>query len=90
MIKQNSKTQRVVTFLHRKEIDFLDKLGKDALFSNGIKIPRTKIIQAMIDILSRTNVDVKGIKTEQELKERILEAMSLSQYQCDQVREPKG
>jgi len=75
MIKENGKTQRVVTFLDRKEIDFLDKLGKDALFSNGIKIPRTKIIQTAIDVLSQVNINVKGIKTEQELKERILGAI---------------
>ena len=75
MIKENSKTQRVITFLDRQEIDFLDKLGKDALFSNGTKIPRTKIIEVLIDILSKADIDVKGIKTEEELKERILGAM---------------
>jgi hypothetical protein len=80
MIKEHNKTQRVVAFLDRKEIDFLDKLGKDALFYNGLKIPRTKIIQLMVDILTRTNVDVKGIKTEQELKERILGAMREVMY----------
>ncbi len=75
MMKESIKTQRVVTFLRREEIDFLDKLGKDALFYNGIKIPRTKIIQLMVDILSKTNIDVRGIRTEQELKERILGAI---------------
>ena len=75
MAKENGKIQRVVTFLDRQEMDFVDKLGKDALFSSGIKIPRTKIIQVMVDILRKTNIDVKGIKTQQELKERILGAM---------------
>ncbi|MBL7081848.1 MAG: hypothetical protein ISS44_04730 [Candidatus Omnitrophica bacterium] len=75
MIKENGKTQRVITFLDRQEIDFLDKLGKDALFFNGTKIPRTKIIEVLIDILSKADIDVKGIKTEEEFKERILGAM---------------
>ncbi len=75
MVNVHEKTQRVVTFLDRKEIDFLDKLGKDALFCNGMKIPRTKIIEITIDLLSHAKIDVRGVKTEEELKERILGAI---------------
>ena len=75
MINGHDKMQRVVAFLDRKEIDFLDKLGKDALFSNGMKIPRTRIIEITIDLLTQAKINVKGIKTDKELKERILGAM---------------
>ena len=78
-MKDQNKTQRVVAFLDRYEVDFLDKLGKDALFYNGIKIPRTKIIEVIVDILSHTNIDVKGIKDARDLKQRILGAVATSQ-----------
>lgn len=41
---------RVVTFLDRKELDFLDNISKDILFSKGIKIPRSTILKNIIDI----------------------------------------
>ena len=50
------KTHRVVTFLNRDQVDFLDKVGKDALFSTGAKFPRTKIISALIGLLRWGNV----------------------------------
>ena len=42
---------RVVTFLKREELDFLDALSKDIYFSNGINIPRTKLIEEIIDVI---------------------------------------
>lgn len=33
--EKSEKTQRVIALLNREEIDFLDKLGKDTLFSSG-------------------------------------------------------
>ena len=46
---------RVVTFLERQELDFLDNISKDILFSKGIKIPRTALIKSIIDILLKEN-----------------------------------
>jgi hypothetical protein len=70
------KIQRVVTFLNRAEVDFLDKLGKDALFSAGFKVSRAKLIAWLIDILKGLNIDGKNIKSEQDLEIRILEGLN--------------
>ena len=66
---------RVIALFNREQLDFLDKLSKDALFTTGRKLPRTKILLAMIDVLQTLNIDAKDIKTAQEFKERILEAL---------------
>jgi len=34
----DGNAHRVITFLTRDELDFLDKIGKDALFSAGTKL----------------------------------------------------
>ena len=42
-------THRVITLLNRQEMDFLDKLGKDALFSTGHKLSYNEILRGLID-----------------------------------------
>lgn len=39
---------KVISFLNRQELDFLDKLEKDVYFTYGIHIPRTKLIEEII------------------------------------------
>jgi len=75
-MKNKLTTHRVVTFLTRDELDFLDKLEKDIMFSAGKYISRSQIIQDMAELLSRTHMNAKGIKDNDELKQRILEAMA--------------
>jgi len=41
---------KVVTFLKRDELEFLDKVEKDLYFGHGINISRTKLIEEMIHI----------------------------------------
>lgn len=65
--------QRVVTFLNRDEVDFLDKLGKDALFSSGIKLSRAKIISWMVEFLKKLNMTGDDIKSENDFENRIKE-----------------
>ena len=65
------KKERVVTFLNRREVDFLDKLGKDALFSSGVKLSRAKLIEWLIEFAKRLNLNGKGIKSEKEFEQRI-------------------
>lgn len=51
MNDKEKKTYRVVTFLHRQELDFLDELEKDLYFTHGIHIPRAKLIEEIIEAL---------------------------------------
>ena len=61
--------QKVVTFLNRKEIDFLDEIEKDILFSKGKKIPRATLLKKIIDIF--LNSYGKNGENYQELIETI-------------------
>jgi hypothetical protein len=72
---KSEKNQRVVTFLNRHEVDFLDKLGKDALFSTGIKLSRAKLIAWLIDFVEQLKINGEGIKSEKDLENRILKIL---------------
>ena len=76
MKKQAQPTHRVVTFLTREELEFLDKLEKDAMFSTGKCLSRSQIIQDMAELLARTQMNAIGIKDDQQLKTRMLEAIA--------------
>ena len=52
--------QRAVTFLTRRQIDFLDKLGKDALFSQGSKLSRSDILSELVNFLMSLGISLKG------------------------------
>ena len=71
-VEPGKQVHRVVTFLNRQQLDYLDKLGKDALFSTGVKFPRTRVISALIDLLQKANVTGEGLRTDQDLEERLL------------------
>ena len=70
------QVHRVVTFLDRNQVDYLDKLGKDALFSTGVKFPRTRVISALIDLLRKANVSGEGLRTDKDLEERLLRKLA--------------
>ena len=74
-LKKDVKNQRVVTFLNRDEVDFLDKLGKDALFSSGTKLSRAKLIAWLIDILKGLNISGNDLKSEKDLENKIMEVI---------------
>jgi len=69
---ERERNQRVVTFLNREEVDFLDKLGKDALFSSGIKLSRAKLIEWLVDFTKRLDINGKDIKSEDDLENKIM------------------
>lgn len=74
--EQSKQVHRVVAFLDRAHVDYLDKMGKDALFSTGAKFPRTRVIAAMIDLLQKLNLSGEGIRTEQDLEDRLVQHLS--------------
>ena len=73
---QAKQLHRVVTFLDRAQVDYLDKLGKDALFSTGVKFPRTRVISALIDLLRKSNVSGEGLRSDQDLEDRLLKRLA--------------
>ncbi len=71
----NARAHRVIASLNREQIDFLDKIGKDALFSAGVKLSRTHLLAAMVNVLKRCNLDGEGIRTTEQFEQRIIEAI---------------
>ncbi len=72
----NVNTHRVVTFLKRQELEFLDKLEKDVMFSSGMHISRSLILQDLAELLARTNMNAIGIRDEPELKTKMAQAIA--------------
>ena len=67
-MKEEKKNQyRVIAFLNREELDFLDELEKDIFFSHGIHIPRVKLIEEIIDAFKE-----KGSLNKQEMEEQLI------------------
>jgi len=64
---------RVIAMFDRRQVDFLDKLGKDALFTTKHKLSHNDILKALIDFAIEINLSAEGVKSEQELKEKIKE-----------------
>jgi len=70
---------RVVTFLDREQLDYLDKLGKDACFEHGHKLSRVKILAALVDLMRKTGVRAEDLDLEHmSLSEAIFEVMNSS------------
>ncbi len=64
------KPFKVSTFLNRAELDFLYALEQDIYFDQGIRIPRSKLIQEIIAILNQNRILSKE-SLQQELIQRL-------------------
>lgn len=71
----DGNAHRVITFLTRDELDFLDRIGKDALFSAGTKLSRSKIISAIVNVVRRLNIDGRGLSSKKELENKIIKTI---------------
>ena len=63
---------RAIALLNREEIEFLEKLGMDALFSTGHKLTKVEIIAALIDAAIELKISGSGVMNKEELMEKIL------------------
>ena len=71
----NHYAHRVIASLNREQVDYLDKIGKDAQFSSGIKLSRTQILAAMVNALRRLHLTGEGVTTAEQFEQRIVDAM---------------
>ncbi|MBI3323996.1 MAG: hypothetical protein HYZ92_01815 [Candidatus Omnitrophica bacterium] len=72
----NTRAHRVIASLKRDQVDFLDKIGKDALFSSGVKLSRTQILAAMVNVLKRLNLTGNGIRSPEQFEQRIVDSVT--------------
>jgi hypothetical protein len=62
---------KLSVFLNREEDAYLESLASTAKFSGGRKLSKTKLIETMVRAFRRTNLDVRGVKDDQELLNRV-------------------
>jgi hypothetical protein len=68
---------KLSVFLNREEDAYLEALAATAKFSGGRKLSKTKLIETMVKAFRRTNLDVRGVKDDQELLNRMLAQLRL-------------
>jgi hypothetical protein len=62
---------KLSVFLNREEDAYLEALASTAKFSGGKKLSKTKLIEAMVRAFRQTELDVRGVKDDQELLNRV-------------------
>jgi len=62
---------KLSVFLNDEEDAYLETLASIAKFSGGKKISKTRLIEAMVRAFRTTNLDVSGVKTDEELFKRV-------------------
>ena len=63
---------KLSVFLNQEEDAYLENLASTAKFSGGKKLSKTRLIEAMVRAFSNTELDVRGVKTDEELYERVI------------------
>ena len=63
---------KLSVFLNRDEDAYLESLGSAAKFSGGKKISKTKLIEGMVSAFRRSQLDVSGVSSDEELLNRII------------------
>ena len=64
---------KLSVFLNREEDAYLEQLASTAKFSGGKKLSKTKLIEAMVRAFRKIDLDVRGVKDDQELLNRVSE-----------------
>jgi hypothetical protein len=62
---------KLSVFLQRDEDAYLEQLASTAKFSGGKKLSKTRLIEAMVRAFRQTGLDVRGVKDDQELLNRV-------------------
>lgn len=70
---KNPIKHRVITLLSREEMEFLDKLGKDAMFSSGHKLTYSEILKALTDFAMEIKLSGDKVDSADSLERKIFE-----------------
>ena len=62
---------KLSVFLNKEEDAYLETLASTAKFSGGKKLSKTKLIEAMVKAFRKIDLDVRGVKDDGELANRI-------------------
>ena len=70
---------KVTITISDEVLDWFYQMSRRMKKSKGYKLPRSYIIRALINVCMKLDVNVKGVKTEKDLEEKILEAVKKHQ-----------
>jgi hypothetical protein len=73
--KKDTSKHRVITMLERPEMEFLDKIGKDSLFSTGHKLSYNEILKGLIDVAMESGVSGEKVDSLDSFKSRVFQEM---------------
>jgi len=65
-------TIKLSVFLGKEDDAYLESLASTAKFSGGKKLSKTRLIEAMVRAFRRSKLDVRGVKTGEELLKRVI------------------
>ena len=74
-MEQVIQRQRIGTNLDYSQVEFLDKLSREARFTGGSKLSHALILDTLVDVLAQLPVDVAGVRTKEDLRARIFNAI---------------
>lgn len=66
---------RIYINISEEAINWFHNLSVEMKKAGGYRLPRSYIVRALIDVFMKLHIKLRGIKTEKELKRRILEAV---------------
>jgi hypothetical protein len=66
---------KLSVFLNRGEDAYLESLASTAKFSGGRKLSKTRLIEAMVKAFRTSGLDVRGVRTDEELLNRVVAQM---------------
>jgi hypothetical protein len=66
-----STTIKLSVFLNRQEDEYLENLSSTAKFSGGKKISKTRLVENMVKAFRATELDVRGVTSDDELLVRL-------------------
>ncbi|MFC2039078.1 hypothetical protein ACFLUG_04845 [Chloroflexota bacterium] len=63
---------KLSVFVNGQEDAYLENLSSTAKFSGGKKISKTALVENMVRAFSTTELDVRGVRTNEELLQRLI------------------
>jgi hypothetical protein len=74
MVEKKQDYFRVPITMPSDMVSYLENLGIECKKSGGHKIANTMIVRSAIKLLMDMDLDISGVRSEEELEERIKEA----------------
>jgi len=74
MVERKQDYFRVPITMPSSMVSFLENMGIECKKTGGHKIANTEIVRCVIRLLMDLDIDIAGIKSEEELEDRIKDA----------------